>query len=125
MKRIQRKRTKGWRQPPNTRYCGRGTIHGNDNRIGEINHNTGKPMTREETVQFFRTDIEKHIRIMGEDAFIKKYLLPLMKYENLSCFCPIDKPCHVDVWIEYLDRAEFTPTLIVDAMTGKATLTDV
>ena len=27
--RIQRRRTPGWRMPPNTRYIGRGTIYGN------------------------------------------------------------------------------------------------
>lgn len=33
--RIQRKRTKGWRMPPNTIYVGRGTRWGNPYRVGE------------------------------------------------------------------------------------------
>lgn len=32
--RIQRKRTKGWKQPANTRYCGRGSKWGNPFVVG-------------------------------------------------------------------------------------------
>lgn len=33
-KRIQRKRSKGWRMPDNTRYVGRGTVYGNPFIVG-------------------------------------------------------------------------------------------
>lgn len=33
-KRIQRRRTKGWRMPENARYVGRGSAFGNDYRVG-------------------------------------------------------------------------------------------
>lgn len=33
MERVQRKRTKGWRTPPNTKYVGRGTKFGNPYRV--------------------------------------------------------------------------------------------
>ena len=90
--------------------------------VGATDYRTGKPYTQETAVEEFRRNIESLIKRMGEDKFIKVYLLPLVKYKYLSCFCPLDKPCHVDVWIEYLGKVEFTPGLIQDAMTGMGRL---
>ncbi len=33
-------------------------------------------------------------------------LYDLSQYEHLSCFCPLDYPCHVDRIIEILEEAE-------------------
>ena len=45
-KRIQRRRTKGWRMPPNTAYVGRPTIYGNPFRANEcyIIHHPDDPV---------------------------------------------------------------------------------
>jgi uncharacterized protein DUF4326 len=100
--RIQRKRTKGWKQPPLTKYLGRGTAHGNEYVIG-------KDGTRDECLQLFRGRLEAMIQFYGARTFVQHYLEPLAPYENLSCFCPLDVPCHVDIWIEYMNRYGVTP----------------
>lgn len=104
MQRIQRKRTKGYRQPPNTRYCGRGTRWGNDWKIGKADWNTGEPMTRDDVLRRFRWTLQSLISLIGWERFGEHYLRPLEGYEYLSCFCPLDEPCHVDIWIEYFEK---------------------
>lgn len=52
--RIQRKRTKGWKMPPNTVYVGRPTKWGNPYRVGQMTAR-GTAMTAFETVHHFRS----------------------------------------------------------------------
>ncbi len=106
MKRIQRKRTKGYRHPPNTHYCGRGTMFANMYKIGAIDIETGQPMTRADVLGRFRGNLQSMISANGWEWFVECYLRPLMKYDYLSCFCPLDKPCHVDIWIEYIEKVK-------------------
>jgi Domain of unknown function (DUF4326) len=105
-KRIQRRRVKGYRQPPKTRYCGRGTMYANGYKIGEPDWETGKPMTREDVLKRFRGLLQSLISLNGWEWFVDYYLRPLMEYDHLSCFCPLDKSCHVDIWIEYLEKVK-------------------
>lgn len=89
-KRIQRKRAKGWRTPPNTVYVGRPTKWGNPVNWKE----TG----RQEAVWWYKRMIyEGYLNIV-----------PLAKIElrgkNLSCFCPLDEPCHADILLEIANK---------------------
>jgi hypothetical protein len=43
---------------------------------------------------------------MGLPLFVEFFLAPLVRYQHLSCFCPMDKACHVDMWIAYIRRYE-------------------
>ena len=67
---------------------------------------TGEPMTREDVIECFRGDLVSLISMNSWEWFVGWYLDELMQYENLSCFCALDKPCHVDVWIEYLKKVK-------------------
>ena len=78
MKRIQRKRTKDWKMPPNTVYVGRPTKWGN-------------PFTGEGAVEKY----EAHIK-----RYTPKYWFEELKGKDLACWCPLDKPCHADVLLE-------------------------
>lgn len=96
-KRIQRKRTKGWKMPPNTIYVGRPTRWGNPYRLGP----PGIPWnceTREEAVSLFRERVKNWI-LNGWDA-------ELLRGKDLACWCPLDQPCHADVLLEIANSVE-------------------
>lgn len=82
--RIQRKRTKGWRMPPNTVYVGRPTKYGNRFRIDP---NT----SREMAVGLYE------LYMCGWE---KREARDELKGKNLACWCPLDKPCHVDILLK-------------------------
>ena len=92
-KRIQRKRTKGWKMPPNTVYVGRPTKWGNFYRVGRPLGVPGNCETREEAVALFRESLKNQIR-NGWDEFYK------IRGKDLACWCPLDQPCHADVLLE-------------------------
>lgn len=104
--RIQRKRSRGWRMPPNTRYVGRSTIYGNSFEIG--------------TQVTIRTPDGTHVSL-GEVksnadavAYFRAYWLSLGQWGegmakqlrglNLACWCPLDQPCHADVLLELANK---------------------
>lgn len=99
-RRIQRKRTKGWRMPPNTVYVGRPTKWGNPYRVNRIvtidNSGVGIKVEDAETAKslYYQYVWWKGGRMRREQ--IRKEL----KGKNLACWCPLDQPCHADVLLE-------------------------
>ena len=110
MKRIQRRRTKGWRMPPNAVYVGRPSKWGNPHLLV-----TSEPssedccrwacyeddgclcvgcMTPEKAVWLYREDLEEQI---GRGA-----PLPFeeLRGRDLACWCDLSEPCHADVLLE-------------------------
>jgi len=90
MKRIQRKRTKGWRMPSNAKYVGRPSMFGN-------------PYEGTWAVQQFRVLFTDAMEHPDKDDLFKKAVMSL-KGSDLACWCPLDKPCHADVILEYLEE---------------------
>ena len=74
--RVQHRRTRGWRMPENTISVTRPGPWGNPFR----------------TVHAFR----KYLRRVMPDA-------SALRGKNLACWCPLDKECHADVWLEYVN----------------------
>lgn len=112
-KRIQRKRTKGWKMPPNTVYVGRPTKWGNPfvvkeatncgcRSAGECTHHG---MSAESAVSLYR-----EFMIESERSRLRPQLHEL-RGKDLACWCPvIDKngdyvPCHADVLLELANAA--------------------
>ena len=115
-KRIQRKRTKGWKMPADTVYVGRPGRFGNPFRVGGY-FLIGDPFpslagafrlswcraspevaderftlikTREQAVEWYRRYLEKHpLETLGD-----------LRGKDLACWCPLDQPCHADVLLE-------------------------
>ena len=91
-KRIQRRRTKGWKMPPNTVYVGRPGMFGNPFKIND-------GFTREEAVARFRKTLEWRTQWKQEIQWA-------LRGKDLACWCPlVDKdgnpvPCHADVLLE-------------------------
>lgn len=101
-RRIQRKRTKGWRMPEGAVYVGRGSAFGNPYRVGlvacgcrsagECACNAYRCETAAEAVERFRQIPRSATRL----AVIRRALAG----RDLACWCPPDRPCHADVLLE-------------------------
>lgn len=94
-KRIQRKRVKGWRMPPNTINVTRPSKYGNPFVVG-------RDGTAAECKEKYRKLIETNIWSTPNRLDIQKEL----RGKNLACWCRLyDKnglrvPCHADVLLE-------------------------
>ena len=76
-KRIQRRRTKGWRMPPNCVYVGRPTKWGNPYDWREHG--------RSESIRLFRQFA------LGGMPFEE------LEGKDLACWCRLEDECHADV----------------------------
>lgn len=100
-RRIQRKRSKGWRMPANTVYVGRPTRWGNPFRVGTPD--ADDCMTcgdRAEAVAKYRSEL---MTWGGNGSFIActvEMIRAQLRGKNLACFCPLDQPCHADILLE-------------------------
>lgn len=83
-KRIQMKRTKGWRKPEGAVYVGRPTKWGNSFVVGKDGIHS-----RAVAVQCF----DSWARMTNLDA-------SELRGKDLACWCPLDQPCHADVLLE-------------------------
>lgn len=87
-KRIQLRRTKGWKIPDGAIYVGRPTKWGNPfNSAATFRWwlNTPRPPG----------DVERD-RILAEIAELRG--------KDLACWCPLGQPCHADVLLELANR---------------------
>jgi len=89
-KRIQRKRTRGWKMPEGVVYVGRPTKWGNPwaERL--------TPTAREDSISNYREYIIANQR--GSERFRKP--LAELRGKDLACWCPLGQPCHADVLLE-------------------------
>lgn len=105
--RIQLRRTKGWRMPPNTVKVDRSTRWGNQFYAGDYAEDA-KALTRELPTKGER---ERWMREMAAEAFAewirdeataewKAAARTALRGKNLACWCPKHNYCHADVLIE-------------------------
>ncbi len=95
LKRVQLKRTKGWRLPPNTVVVARPSQWGNPFPIKEgWEYGKTKLSPRENAVAKFSLKLFVMRKIMP--LVWEKYIAPL-RGKNLACWCPLDEPCHADL----------------------------
>lgn len=106
MKRIQRKRSKGWKMPENCIYVGRPTKFGNPFSVDQFG--------REKAVEMFRECLYNNVmcyvyfdELEATTAYNHmKYIsenIELLRGKDLACFCSLDQICHADVLFEYLN----------------------
>jgi hypothetical protein len=97
-KRIQRKRTKGWRTPEGAVYVGRGSKWGNPWKVGDC---TGASIngphyaTAQDCVDLFG--------FWACDPDDPLDVSPLAG-KDLMCWCALDQPCHADVLLELANK---------------------
>jgi hypothetical protein len=94
MKRIQRKRTKGWTMPDGAIYVGRGSPWGNPFVV----HQPASPETRANAKSLFAAYATG--RILGDLDW-----LDALEGHDLACWCALDQPCHADVLIALIRYA--------------------
>lgn len=121
--RIQRKRSRGWKMPPNTVSVTRPGKYGNPFYI--INEEGFPWITdaRDPSMPVCNHDAEQLLGIMHGHLMwdaARKGVVALFRQQccdrsfselrgkNLACWCPLDQPCHADVILE-LANAGATP----------------
>ena len=111
--RVQLKRTKGWRMPPNTVKVDRSTRWGNPFVVNHPNNAAlRKPMNPKVAVATFRAMLTKEGSWWpvplpwpkgkipaGEPTTIEDVRRDL-RGKNLACWCRPGEPCHADVLLE-------------------------
>lgn len=114
-KRIQRKRTKGWRMPKGAKYVGRPTRWGNPYSRAEVIANIKEdwmqkfsfPATEAQLIaeqewrtialEMYQEHLTERIELVNGDVnWIKEEL----RGKDLVCWCPLDQACHADVLLE-------------------------
>ena len=96
-KRIQLRRAKGWRMPPNTVSCARPGRWGNPYRIDGSEY--GCPRNAAEAVQLFR------VFLSSAAGAVMRAEIGELRGHDLACWCALPKPgepdvCHAAVLLE-------------------------
>lgn len=105
-KRIQRKRTKGWRMPENTVYVGRPTVFGNPVKPIEYEEawkdsvGSGNAYGYKQFWCHDRAVDEFESMLDNGDLPKASARLEELRGKNLACYCPEGLPCHADVLLE-------------------------
>jgi len=98
--RVQRKRTKGWKMPPNTICVTRPGKWGNPYMLASVPHR----VTRTEIICYSAEEAVANYRayILANQQSAERFRLPIgeLRGKNLACFCRLDQPCHADVLLE-------------------------
>lgn len=108
-KRIQRKRTKGFKLPPNTICVSRPSKWGNPFKVDKRFDIWGQFVTQ----KMSRYHYSHKIKDLQDSLFrYTDYLQRMIKFghldiselkgKNLACWCPIDKPCHADILLKLI-----------------------
>lgn len=84
-KRIQRKRTRGWKMPANAVYVGRPGKWGNPYKIGTIMIPDARA-----AVEAFAANLP-----LGKIRGIEE-----LRGKDLACWCALDQPCHADILLK-------------------------
>lgn len=106
-KRIQRRRIKGWRLPPNTVCVTRPGVFGNPWLLTD----PVLPGDRKRIVELFRRWLTANeypaamprasVAVLDGRRLQLLTRLPGLRGKDLACFCPVDaKHCHADVLLE-------------------------
>ena len=88
-KRIQRKRTRGWRMPAGARSVTRPGRFGNPFLLTE--------MSLDQSLAAFENLVSE--RLKKEPGWLDE-----LRGKDLACFCPEDQRCHADILIRYANR---------------------
>lgn len=104
--RVQRKRVKGYRMPPNTISVARPGRWGNPYHVVPCGEKSFSVIYKSDGLELMiawalpedmalQLAIDRFEEGVNIEAAIKQ-----LKGKNLSCFCPLDKPCHADVLLK-------------------------
>ncbi|MFZ1975779.1 MAG: DUF4326 domain-containing protein [Candidatus Acidiferrales bacterium] len=96
-KRIQRRRTRGWKMPEGAVYVGRPSKWGNPFHVGD-------GLTRHDAVLLFQYLMSGRIaptQVPAEEQKrVGRYIdahLDELRGKDLACWCPLGVACHADI----------------------------
>ena len=101
-KRIQRKRTKDWRTPSGAVYVGRPGKYGNPYRVQACGGGAAEAVNLFELLT--RGFDGKSIVGRGYPSIAE--IRRELHGKDLTCWCPLDKPCHADVLLAIANEPE-------------------
>lgn len=119
MKRIQRRRTKGWRMPEGTVYVGRPSRWGNPWTTAQMraefgyyftNENGGDAALKRYALQDYRTWLAGTLPEHWNLNLPERPDLSSLRGRDLACWCPIvdgagnPVPCHADILLELANQ---------------------
>lgn len=107
-KRVQRKRTKGWKKPEDAIDVTRPSIFGNPYKVGDLvalnrSNKSGErgyaaiTVTEENCLLFFRIWAQYLIRTSPSR------IREVLRDHDLMCWCPPEKACHADIWLDLVN----------------------
>lgn len=112
-RRIQLRRTKGWRKPPDAIVVARPTKWGNPYAVGDgadIHVHADAfsatiELDADLAVVLYRELMRVRLWYPGhpeDDAYTQGWVDGLVELagHDLCCWCPLDQPCHADVLLE-------------------------
>ena len=112
VERVQLRRTKGWRMPPNTLKVDRSTRWGNPftpQGYWDAGYSGSLDVALMHCVEAFEAWASGGWHWAFTGAFLIEHprpdLAPL-RGKNLACWCPIGKPCHADVLLRLANEAQ-------------------
>ena len=109
--RIQRKRTKGWKMPPNTVSVTRPGRWGNPYSASLFRDYT----PAQQTADFKRwIDGDRGARGWAGPPPTADEIREKLGGKNLACFCPLGQPCHADVLLDLANA----PSLVLHNRVG-------
>ena len=91
--RLQQKRAKGWRKPPDAVVISRPSKWGNPFKIDD---HTDRPTVVAMFRKWIKGDDPRAVKMRDE--------IEELRGKDLLCFCPVPGPCHGDVLIEMANR---------------------
>jgi hypothetical protein len=97
--RIQLKRVKGWRMPPNCVKVDRTTKWGNPFKVGNPGISTPEDAVRQFREVFTAATME----------YVLSFELDELRGKDLACWCKIGAPCHADVLLELANQEPLDP----------------
>lgn len=116
-KRIQLRRTKGWRKPEGAVVVARPSKWGNPWKVGEVVEHANpyyrklageQPIDAAMAVELYRawitprwlaTDDPELVSMLGPDLAVAE-----LRGKDLCCWCPEGQPCHADVLLDLANR---------------------
>lgn len=112
-KRIQRKRTKGWKIPPNTVNCTRPGKWGNPFKVGNyytISKSGWMTPCTPEAIELAKKSpryifiVDAQCAVDTYESYMKNLMFPYdfteLRGKNLACFCKEGQPCHADILLK-------------------------
>jgi hypothetical protein len=101
-KRVQLRRTRGWRKPEGVIVVSRPSRWGNPFRPGTPHPEDGHPMDLSETIAFYRSWLTAATGPTGA-SMVDEARAELAGHD-LACWCPLGQPCHAEVLLEVANR---------------------